>query len=182
MDPMLDRAQQMDSLFEALVQPIISPQKRQTRIDGAIATALGSSARLLKKGADFVAFKGKTESVLRGTVGTNGAVVIEGVNLAAAHARKDADALVSRLLRIMEGPAAPELHVVIGYVASPGGLNGETDMRDWLQAKITPNVFDLVYEASKFQSATMQQLQLAGVLLGDAPYARHDSGGDTNIS
>ncbi len=90
----------------------------------------------------------------------NGAVIIEGVNLASTSARRDADALVSRLLRIREGGA---VNVLIGYVASPGGLNGETDMRDWIEAKVTQNVFDVISESERFQAAAVREFESLGL-------------------
>jgi hypothetical protein len=152
-----------ESLFEAIVQPLSPPAHKRQRIEGFVTSALGTTGRLLKRGTEFVAFGGAHESVLRGAVGSRGGMVVEGVNLAGAHARKDADALVSKLLRIKEAPGAISMYMVVGYVASPGGLNGETDMRDWIREKVTPDVYDLVSEEGLFRSAAAAGLERAGV-------------------
>jgi hypothetical protein len=163
MDPMKDRERELDLLFEAVVQPMISSERRLKRIDGAIADALGDAASHFRRSVGVQAFKGRDETVLRGVVGTEAAVVIEGVNLAAASARRDADALVSKLLRIREAPAGVPLRVVVGYVTSPGGLNGEADMRDWIMKQITDNVFDIVHEPKRFRAAALDELREAGL-------------------
>lgn len=162
MDPMKERDRELDLLFEALVQPVIAADRKQKRIDGVVTTALGRAATWFRRGLDMPAFSGRSETVLRGVVGTHGALIVEGVNLASMNARKDADALVSRLLRIKEGQAT-EVRFLVGYVASPGGLNGEADMRDWIRAKVTANVFDLVSEGSLFQTTAVDQLREVGL-------------------
>ncbi len=163
MDPLKEPETEVDLLFEALAQPLLSPDSKQKRIDGVITNALGDATKLLRRSVDLPAFHGASETVMRANVGINGSVVVEGVNLASANARKDADALVSRLLRIMEASAAGQVRVVIGYVASPGGLNGETHMRDWIMAKVTDKVFDVVAESHRFKSAAIDELREAGL-------------------
>jgi hypothetical protein len=163
MAPLHNREMDFESLFEAIVQPLIPAEQKKKRIDGFVTSALGSTSRLLKRGTQFAAFGGAQEVVLRGAIGARGGVVIEGVNLAGTNARKDADALVSKLLRIKAAPSAISMHVVVGYVASPGGLNGEADMRDWIREKVTPDVFDLVSEDVQFQTAAAAGLEGAGL-------------------
>jgi len=162
---MEDPDEEVESLFEALVQPLVPPQRSRKRIDGAITNALGAIAGWLPRGATMPAFGGTHEPVLRGVSGVAGTVVVEGVNLAASSARRDADALVSKLLRIIETPSRSPVHIVVGYVTSPGGLNGETDMRDWIRAKITPNTFDVIAQGEEFKSAAQAQLAQVGVTL-----------------
>jgi hypothetical protein len=163
MSPLHNRTLDFESLFEAVVQPLVPSEQRKRRIDGFVTSALGTASRVLRRGAEFQAFGGTHESVLRGAVGDRGGVVVEGVNLASANARKEADALVSKLLRIKAAPSAIAMHVVVGYVASPGGLNGETDMRDWIRETVTPDVFDLVSEDVQFQAAATAGLDSAGL-------------------
>ena len=93
-------------------------------------------------------------------------VVIEGVNLAGVTARKDADALVSRLLRIRAGTGQGESTTfVIGYLASPGGLNGEGHMRYWMKDQISRDVYDLNTEGIQFRERTQELLNEAGTTL-----------------
>ncbi len=163
MAPMRDRALEFESLFEAVVQPAVPAPEKKKRIAGYVRAALGSTSAKLKPGATFRAFGGVEEPVLRGAVGASGAVLVEGVNLAGAHARRDADALASRLLRIRDGMLDSHLSMVVGYVASPGGLNGEADMRDWIREKVTPDVYDLASEGEQFRDAAESGLQAAGL-------------------
>jgi hypothetical protein len=163
MAPLRHKELDFESLFEAVVQPVLPPEQKRRRIDGVVASALGRTSRLLPKGTEFAAFGGVQEPVLRGAIGSYGAVVVEGVNLAGANARKDADALVSRLLRIKAVSSAIVLRVVVGYIASPGGLNGETDMRDWIRERVTTDVFDLASEETLFQSAAQAGLDGTGI-------------------
>jgi len=61
--------------------------------------------------------------------------------------------LVSRLLRIRKAYSDDDsLDMLVGYSSSPGGLNGETHMKDWIVEMVTENVFDLSCEKSEFQS------------------------------
>jgi len=163
MTPLRDHEVDFESLFDAVVQPATPARERARRIDGLISSALGDASKVLKRGAEFTAFGGVYEAVLRGAVGATGGVVVEGVNLAGANARRDADALVSRLLRIQDARTSLRTEVIVGYIASPGGLNGETDMRDWIRAKVTEHVYDLVLEEPRFQSAAEASLAAVGV-------------------
>ena len=143
----------IDALFDAIVQPSRRLSSEHKRIDGAIKAALGPFANKLQGRFELRAFQGARESVLRAAKSDAGVVVVEGVNLAGSTARRDADALVSKLLRIKEGPDG-DTTFVIGYLASPGGLNGETHMRYWMQEKISPDVYDLNSEQEKFRART----------------------------
>ncbi len=60
-------------------------------------------------------------------------MILDGVNLASSSAETDADALVSRLQRVLEaqGRDAMDVRPLVGYLASPNGLNGE-----WIEHKL----------------------------------------------
>jgi hypothetical protein len=77
-------------------------------------------------------------------------VIVEAVNLALRTAEKDADALTSRLQRIQEGETERQIRFVLGYIASPGGLNGEPAMKEWLEHKTGTHAYDLDREAGAF--------------------------------
>ena len=79
--------------------------------------------------------------------------MVDGVNLAAATARKEADAFVSRLMRIRAAYENRQVHIVLGYAASPGDLNGEAHMRDWIRRQLTDRVFDIVAQNAEFRKA-----------------------------
>ena len=153
MDPMSDPETEIESLFEAVVQPT-QPQRRRTqRIDSAISQALGELANLIPSRPQVSAFGGTTERVRRGLETDRGVLLVDGVNLAAATARKEADAFVSRFLRISDAYENGTVHIIVGYASSPGGLNGEAHMRDWIRSKVTDKVFDVVAQNAEFKKA-----------------------------
>lgn len=154
MDPMKEPDDEIEALFEAVVQPKQPPKRQSRRIDGQISRALGSVAKDLPKKVRVAAYGGAREQVRRGAVTDRGVLLVDGVNLAAREARDAADALVSRFLRIREAQER-QTHIVLGYTSSPGGLNGETHMRDWIRKELTEQVFDLATEEEEFRKATL---------------------------
>lgn len=167
MNPMHDNKTQLEDLFQAVVQPRIVGPRGQRRVDGLVTQALGLSAGYFERRSEIGAFRGARETVLRHATGANGRLVVEAVNLATSTARHDADALVSRLLRILSAHARTRF--VVGYVASSEGLNGETHMKEWIKEQVTPAVFDLVVERERFRQAAVAGLADVGVPLPDAP-------------
>lgn len=161
MDPSAATEGALESLFEAIVQPKVPEDTRRERIDGIVARALGDQlTRILGSRMRVRAFRGVEEAVSRGARGEAGIVVVEGVNLAASTARRDADATVSRIQRIQAGEGGGEhTTVIVGYNASPGGLNGEAHMVDWIRRKATNLVFDLSTQDAAFREATEAALQ-----------------------
>src|SRR5690606_1913581 len=136
---------EMDALFEALVQPIAAAGKERKRIDGILRRALGDRLSQRTKGRlEVSAFHAAKERVLRGAYGRTGVLVIEAVNLAGSSARRDADALASKLLRIQAAAGAMgEVRTIVAYRSSPHGLNGEGHMKDWLAEMVTSHVYDV---------------------------------------
>ena len=154
MVPMMEPEEDIEALFEAIVRPIQSSKKQHERIDGVISRALGSVANRFPTNPEVLAFGKVKERVRRGSVTEKGAVLIEGVNLATADARKDADALVSRLRRIKVAYCEHStFQIIVGYASSPGGLNGEAHMRDWICEELDTQVFDLSLQQREFQRA-----------------------------
>lgn len=154
MDPMSDPELELEALYEAIVQPRQTERRRQSRIDGALSRALGALASAIPTRPEVSAYGSAREVVRRGAVTSGGVLLVDGVNLAAGRARADADALVSRFMRIRAAYAERPVRMIIGYTASPGGLNGETHMRDWIRDTLTPHVFDLTAEDKQFAEAT----------------------------
>lgn len=153
MEPLRVPDDEVESLFEAIVQPAIKPERRIQRIDGAVTRALGSLAKRVPRNAVVAAYHGATETVLRGLSGRSGLLVVEGVNLAGSGAKDDADALASRMMRIEAAHTSGTLDVVVGYTCSPGGLNGEAYMMEWLRERITPHVYDLASEEERIRES-----------------------------
>lgn len=152
---------EVDLLFEAVVQPGQRSDTTRNRMEGALSRALSPYlAKVTKPRLPLPAFHAAQEHVMRGVRGETGVVVLEAVNLAGKHARRDADALVSRLMRIREGLGSDErMHTIIGYMASPGGLNGETHMRDWIAEQVTESVFDLNRERESLNRSAIYALE-----------------------
>ena len=157
----LNPAEEIDSLFEAVVGPRRPPKERAERIDRALTKCLGNLARKLDRGS-VSGYKGREVEVSRFKTGTDKLLVIDGVNLASVDAEEEVDALVSKLLRIKAGsenePVRKTLKLCVGYLASPHGLNGEATLVDWIQETAEAETFDLVREKEKFQSAVDNEL------------------------
>ena len=154
MDPMKEPEQELEALFEAIVRPRQTEDRQRERIDGALSRALGELATEIPTGTQVEAFGGATETVRRGTITQKGVLLVDGVNLATTQARKEADALVSRVMRIRAAYTERPVTVIVGYTASPGGLNGERHMCEWIQKILTRDVYDLTAEDVPFREAT----------------------------
>ncbi len=165
LEPTPDPDMGIDTLFDAVVQPRRKLAVEFKRIDGAVSSALGQLTNKLQGRYEVRAFRDAKESVLRAAKSDSGMVVVEGVNLAGSTARKDADALVSRLLRIRAGSEGSTTNFIVGYLASPGGLNGEGHMREWMKERVTPDVYDLNTEREQFRNKTHLLLDQAGITL-----------------
>ncbi len=153
MDPMDEPDVEIEALFEAVVQPRQSLQRRSERIDSAIKRALGEWAEHIPSRQSVSAFGGAREKIQRGLETDQGVLLVEGVNLAARKARKEADALVSRYMRIRAAYRDRPVRMIVGYASSPGGLNGEAHMRDWIREKVTDEIFDVIVQDAEFQRA-----------------------------
>ena len=153
MDRMHEPSEGIEALFEAVVQPEQSHRQRAERIDTSLSGALGEWAQRIPTRPCVSAFGGAQERVRRGVVTDQGVLLVDGVNLAAANARKEADALVSRFMRIRSAYQSRPVRMIVGYSSSPGGLNGEGHMRDWIRDRLTDDIFDLTTQKNEFQAA-----------------------------
>lgn len=156
MDPMDEPDAEIEALFEAVVQPRQTHTRRAERIDSAIKRALGEWAERIPPRQSVSAFGGAREQIQRGLETDRGVLLVEGVNLAAPRARKEADALVSRFMRIQAAYPGRSVRMIVGYSSSPGGLNGEAHMCEWIREKVTEEVFDVVAENAEFQEAAAE--------------------------
>ncbi len=149
---------EIETLYEALVQPSIPARNRQSRIDGAVRRALGTLAPRFRRGQKVPGYGGRPVRVLRAAGDAQHSVVVEAVNFALKTAEHDADALTSRLSRVRESGAAGDVQFILGYLASPGGLNGELVMKGWVEHQLGARMFDLERESRDFQSETERAL------------------------
>jgi Protein of unknown function (DUF3037) len=157
----VDPDEEIEPLYEAVVGPRRGLKERTQRIDQALSRCLGSLGRKLDRGT-VNGFKGREVEVRRFKTGSDKLLIVDGVNLASAHAEQEADALVSKLLRIREGSKFSQngrsLKLCVGYLASPHGLNGEAILVDWIQEKAEAETFDLIREREKFVSTVDDEL------------------------
>ncbi|MCY3775827.1 MAG: hypothetical protein OXH11_07565 [Candidatus Aminicenantes bacterium] len=151
MDPMDEPEAEIEWLFEAVVQPTQPRERGAQRIDSAINQALGELTDLIPSRPQVSAFGGTKEQVRRGLETGRGVLLVDGVNLAAATARKEADAFVSRFMRIRNAYGDRPVHIIVGYASSPGGLNGEAHMCEEIQEKLTDQVLEVVVEQVEFK-------------------------------
>jgi hypothetical protein len=77
--------------------------------------------------------------------------VIEGINMAASQAEVQADATASKLLRLRSG-LDQDCRILVGYLSSPEGLNGESVLIEWLEQKTGAHTFDLMKQRADFHA------------------------------
>jgi DUF3037 family protein len=159
--------EEIDALFDAMVQPKVSRKKQTERVDSAVKRALGPQlSKRLKHGKKVPGWKDALVSVLRAASDARVIVVVEAISLASRTATKDADELASRLQRIREGGGGREVRFVLGYIASPEGLNGEAVMKDWIEHKTGCSMYDLIRNRQKFHDEAEDHLEDVNDSLG----------------
>lgn len=152
-------SQEIESLYESLVQPRSAPSTRTKRVDGAVGQALGENlSRRFLRGATVAGFGGREVPVLRCATADRGAVVVEAVNLASNTALQEGHALASRLLCIREGGAYFHVRFVLGYIAPPAELAGDSGLKDWIEHKAGAKMYDLDREADAFRNQAGEAL------------------------
>ena len=147
-----DPEEEIEPLFEAVVAAHRPEKEARTRVDGIITKCLNELSGRFQARQELSGYGGREIKVLRSYQGPKGWVIIEGVNLASPKADYETDATVSRLLRLREG-LKKSSQLLIGYLASPEGLNGEEVLVDWMRAKTHAEVFDLITQRNHFHDA-----------------------------
>ncbi len=155
-----DMGEETELLYEAIVSPLKPDQEKRSRVDRAITKSLGNSlSRKFAKGT-VQGFKGRPVPVKRFVEDGRQLIILDGVNLAVHNAEKDADALVSRLLRIKNSNSvdrgAREVKAFVGYLASPNGLNGEAALVEWIEEMGGARTFDLIKQREEFAGSVEQ--------------------------
>jgi hypothetical protein len=148
--------EELEGLYEAIVKPKVRPAARTARVDGAVTKALDRLAPRMASGHTVRGYRDRPISVLRYASDADKAVVIEAVNLAASTAETDAYALSSKLRSIQE--SNENVSLIVGYLASPGGLNGEASLKEWLEHDAHVQAYDLGRETSAFHDSVRQML------------------------
>jgi hypothetical protein len=98
--------------------------------------------------------------------GTSGDVIVDAANLSTADAPRQADELVGKLhrARVNGRGLAPKdraLWAIVGYVSSPGGLNGETYLKNWIEQAGEAKAFDLIREQDQLREAAREAMRHA---------------------
>lgn len=151
-------AEEIESLFEAVVKPEVAQVHRTERVDGAVTRALGDRlAKHFEYGAPVPGYRQRQIKVTRHLVRDDALVVIEGINLASPNAVEDTFALVGKLHNIQRNQEL-KTEFVLGYLASPSGLNGEADLKEFIEKEIEAPVLDLTRESSEFRARVVEAL------------------------
>jgi hypothetical protein len=158
-----DPEAELEPLFASLVQP--DDEEPNDRIDTLVRNSLAEIANRFRRGS-VAGFAGKPVPVMRVFHGRQADVVIDAVNLSTTSATKEADALVSKLLRARRNghgmiPKDRAVIALIGYVSSPGGLNGEHFLKDWIEQAGEAKTFDLIREKSFLKDAAQAAMKEA---------------------
>jgi len=141
---------EFETLYDAVVSPKIQKAEKRQRIDGAISRAVGPDlAKHFIPRVRVRAFDGAEVEVLRAYSKPGRQVILEGANLAMADAERETDALASKMERITAANGIVT-RFIVGVVCPPGGLNGATHLKKWLERKSGSRVYDLTREASEF--------------------------------
>lgn len=152
-----DPEEEIETLFEALVQPRVSRRAQAERIDRAVAKALGTLSSYFSSHTKVTGFGNRPVKVLRLAASLRDIVIIEAVNLATHDAETEADALFGRISRIQAGLSQQKAHFVLGYLASPHGLNGEKALKEFIENRIETRMYDLDREKDEFQEAAYRE-------------------------
>jgi hypothetical protein len=156
-----DPEDEIDLLYESVVAPHRHAKESKARIEGQIRKCLGQLAEEFRGRQRLPGFGGRAVHVQRVYRGQKRDVIVEGVNLAGAQPDQHVDALVSKLMRLIEGPEK-KCTFLVGYLASPHGLNGEAPLVEWLERKTAAKTFNLKTQREDFHEAARQSVRSAG--------------------
>jgi hypothetical protein len=154
-----DPEAELEALYERTVEPQPAGRERLRRLEAAVERALGTPlSERFQRHPTVPGFGGRPVPVLRLAADDRRAVIVEAVNLAAATAEKEADALASRLASIRNGESEREIRFVLGYLAPAQERAGERGLRAWIEHVSGAALFDLEEEAAAFHAAAAASL------------------------
>jgi hypothetical protein len=163
-----DPDEEVESLYEAIVKPVVDKRIKNERIDTAVTRALDTLlSRFDRK--PVLGYGNRPVTVLRQASDGRRLIIVEAVNLASASAEVDADALFGRLSRAKAGATVREVRFLLGYLASVGGLNGEGPLKEFIEEGFECRMYDLHREREAFQScaaAELAQLEFDSAVVG----------------
>ena len=149
---------EIEPLYEAIVSANRPLRAQRIRVASEIRGCLNGLNRQFKAKEKLPGFGGRDVEVLKAHRGRHGTVVIEGVNLATKNAEMQSDAAASRLERLLQGQGEAECKVLLGYLPSPDGLNGEAVLLDWIRQRTGAEVFDLRQQRDQLHDAAAASL------------------------
>ena len=160
-----DPEAEIEPLFESLVKPEPSDETAE-RIETLVRRALGESLTAVFRHGMVLGFAGKPVHAMRVLQGTSGDIIVDAVNLSSADAARQADEMVGKLRRArLNGDGLTKTGrpgwAIVGYLSSPGGLNGETYLKTWIEEAGEAKVFDLIRERDELQNAAREALLFA---------------------
>lgn len=139
-------AKDLDTIYEMVTAKARPVRERATRVDGAITRCLNDLSQKFVARKAVPGYHGRSVTVTRAYEGRHATVIIEGVSLA-ADPDAASDLAVGKLLRIRNSERTYK--VIVGYLTSPGGLNGERVLVDFLREATGAKAFDLMNERSE---------------------------------
>jgi hypothetical protein len=166
-DPLPIDCEDPNAGIESLFHTIVNLETRKkNRIDSALRNALGEGLASKFSRRPIDGYKGKPVEAMRTYSGTVGDVVLEAVNLGANDAAEQADGLVGKLQRVrLNGngltPRPRPVAAIVGYIASPNGLNGEAYLKSWIEEGGSAKTFDMEREQLKLREATDEAIHRA---------------------
>lgn len=156
-----DPEKEIEILYRDIVRP--EPGDDTTlRIDGLITRCLGKKlSKKFKRAGEIQGYKGERIQVMRMFESKSTTVVVEGVNLSAPNAWKEADALVSKLWRARSNGhiARPSTASDRKFVALIGCLSPKRDsgvnehLKSWIRDSGEARVFDILKEKDDLRRA-----------------------------
>ena len=152
-------AEELEALFEATVKPKQPRKERSQRLDRVINQALGELSSQFESHAKISAFKDRAVTVPKAVTVNNRILIVDGVNLAVPSAETDADALASKILRIKEKHANGDVIFALTFIASPGGLNGEGVLKDWIERQSGTTMYDGIRQKEEYADQIRRWLE-----------------------
>jgi hypothetical protein len=153
----VDPEAEAELLFDAVVAPEPRPRRTHKRVDSAITKCLGRDlASQFRRSAPTPGYRQTDAVVTRLYELPSTRVVIEGINLASHDAGDQTYRLVGKAEWLRDGEKP--VTFIVGYLASPNGLNGEAVYRDWIQDRLHVKCFDLLREGEQFQEEARSQV------------------------
>lgn len=153
-----DPESELEPLFMSVVRPD-TPEDAPERIDSILRSALGDPIADEFHRGHVDGYAGKPVQVMRVFRGTAADVILDAVNLSNKDAPERADEIVGKLQRArLNGDGqkhkSRSVLAIVGYVSSPGGLNGEAYLKNWIEQGGEAKAFDLVRERDQLRDAT----------------------------